>query len=205
MPTFDDYKQAKSQPARPAGPGRPMDGAIRHDCAHEYEPDEAAHPGDHGWAEPDVRPKREPVLVADLPLPDPKDHPLTGDKPTPPHRRYDHQNCLCGTIAFREEPNGRIRWKHKHEGCPFIAALKLRRYPKQRSAYDPKPRPHRNRLLPKLLKLYQFQKLLQAGAWLVLCYYDELTGQKKPKYPNCYGCAPSSSTSCTTWRGMTTA
>lgn len=184
MPTFDDYKQAKSQPARPAGPGRPTDGAIRHDCAHEYEPDEAAHPGDNGWAEPAVRPKREPLLVVDLPLPDPRLQPLTGDKPTPPHRRYDHRNCLCGAIRYVAEPSGRIRWKHQHEGCPFIAALKLRRYAKDRSAYDPKPRPRRNRLLPKMLKLHQFHKLLQAGAWLVLCYYDEITGQKKPKYPN---------------------
>ena len=189
MPTFDDNKQAKQMPARPAGPGRPVDGAIRHDCAYEYETDVVAHPTDHGWPEPAVRPKRKPLPVIDLPLPDPKEHPWTGDKPTPPHWRYDHRNCVCGALKT-EDANGVIRWQHQHEDCPFIASLKRRRSSDHRSAYQTSPSSRRHRRLPKQLKLYQFHKLLKAGAWLVLCYYDTVTGKKQPKHPNWFRMRP---------------
>ena len=68
--------------------------------------------------------------------------------------------------------------------CPFIAAIKLRRSSHRRSAYVSRPGSRRDRRLPKMLSLYQFHKLLKAGAWLVLCYYDPITGWKRPKYPN---------------------
>ena len=136
MPTASDYKNAKALPAKPAGPDRPDDGAVRHAVCHlpAHDTDQAAagpsHPWDNSWIPPEpqqkLRPSKETLraraelrrqaeqAAREKPNPEPppiSTQPAVPEPPPEPGRKFRYH------IDFSTGPN--VIPKHHENGrCP---------------------------------------------------------------------------------------
>ena len=191
MPTAQDYKKARALPATPAGPGRPVAGAICHTCGHVCASDHThgpLHPADYNWAEPRLSVPR-PRLRKNRGTGDGEPHhppsPVRQTNQVVPDEHQDGR-CPCRPWLRVLRSNGRKKttWVHNRATCPWHAKRfdpsLFREHPKMYQEPDPKRHPK----LPPPLSLYLYHKLLKAGAQLVLCYYEADTGRKRPIYKN---------------------
>ena len=197
MPTAHDYKKAKALPATPAGPGRPVAGAICHICNHVCTGDHThgpLHPADYNWAEPRLRvPRLRLRKNRDLENSE-SQHPPSPIRITEQVIPDQHQNgrCPCRPWRLVTRVNGRKQktWFHNPKTCPHHAKPFTPGLSGERPKLYQAPPPERHPKLPRPLSLYLYHKLLKAGARLVLCYYEADTGRKRPKYKNWHRLRP---------------